>query len=84
MDSQTRTMAIGSKAKSGNSASILAFRQRSKLEPTLRHGRKKVSVAIRRNKNVAAVALANKSARIIWALLTHNRQYQPNYGVVAA
>ena len=36
------------------------------------------TVAIRRNKNVAAVALANKSARIIWALLTHNRQYQPN------
>lgn len=30
---------------------------------------------VRRNKNVAAVALANKNARIIWALLTHDRQH---------
>ncbi len=29
----------------------------------------------RRNKNVAAVALANKNARIVWALLAHDRQY---------
>ncbi|MDN0077117.1 IS110 family transposase [Crenobacter sp. SG2303] len=29
----------------------------------------------RRNKNVAAVALANKNARIVWALLTHDREY---------
>ena len=28
----------------------------------------------RRNKNVAAVALANKNARIVWALLTHEEQ----------
>jgi len=33
----------------------------------------------RRHKNVAAVALANKNARIVWALLTHNRQYQADY-----
>ncbi|HYQ90813.1 MAG TPA: IS110 family transposase [Candidatus Competibacteraceae bacterium] len=32
----------------------------------------------RRNKNVAAVALANKNARIVWALLAHNREYQPD------
>lgn len=31
----------------------------------------------RRNKNIAAVALANKNARIAWALLTKNRDYQP-------
>jgi transposase len=31
----------------------------------------------RRNKNVAAVALANKNARIVWALLAHERDYQP-------
>lgn len=33
----------------------------------------------RRNKNVAAVALANKNARTIWALLTHDREYNPSY-----
>lgn len=38
----------------------------------------------RRNKNVAAVALANKNARTIWALLAHDRDYEPNYGKAAA
>jgi len=33
----------------------------------------------RRNKNVAAVALANKNARIIWALLANDREFQSNY-----
>ena len=33
----------------------------------------------RRNKNVAAVALANKNARIVWALLAHGRDYRPDY-----
>jgi len=33
----------------------------------------------RRNPNVAAVALANKNARIVWALLAHGREYQPGY-----
>lgn len=35
----------------------------------------------RRNKNVAAVALANKNARTIWALLAHDRQYEAGYGL---
>ena len=30
----------------------------------------------RRNKNVAAVALANKNARTMWAMLAHGRAYQ--------
>jgi len=34
----------------------------------------------RRNKNVAAVALANKNARTVWALLVHNRNYEADYG----
>jgi len=34
----------------------------------------------RRNKNVAAVALANKNARTVWAMLTHDRAYQADYG----
>ena len=42
------------------------------------------SVAIRRNKNVAAVALANKSARIVWALLAHDRSFRPDYAVASA
>lgn len=33
----------------------------------------------RRNHNVAAVALANKNARIVWALLAHERQYETSY-----
>lgn len=37
----------------------------------------------RRNKNVAAVALANKNARTIWALLAHDREYEPHYGMAA-
>lgn len=34
---------------------------------------------VRQNLNVAAVALANKNARTIWALLVHERQYDPGY-----
>jgi transposase len=33
----------------------------------------------RRNKNVAAVALANKNARMVWALLAHDRAYRADY-----
>lgn len=33
----------------------------------------------RRNPNVAAVALANKTVRVIWALLAHGRAYDRNW-----
>ena len=33
----------------------------------------------RRNKNIAAVALAAKNARIAWALLAHERSFEPDY-----
>jgi transposase len=33
----------------------------------------------RRNQNVAAVALANKNARIVWALLAHDREFRADY-----
>jgi transposase len=33
----------------------------------------------RRNKNVAAVALANKNARIAWALLAHDGEFRSDY-----
>jgi transposase len=36
-------------------------------------------VAARRNPNIAAVALANKNARTVWALLAHGRDYQSAY-----
>jgi transposase len=35
----------------------------------------------RRPQNVAAVALANKMARQIWAILAHGRTYDPDYGL---
>lgn len=35
------------------------------------------SLMTRRNKNIATVALANKNARIIWAVLTREENYQP-------
>lgn len=33
----------------------------------------------RRNKNVVTVALANRNARIVWALLARDRLYEPHY-----
>lgn len=42
------------------------------------------TLAGRRNKNVAAVALANKNARIVWALLAHDRKCQADYVSAAA
>jgi transposase len=42
------------------------------------------SLLARRNKNVAAVALANKNARTIWALLVHDREYEAHYVRAAA
>ena len=38
-----------------------------------------VRLAERRPMNVATVALANKTARTIWALLAHDRAYQANF-----
>jgi transposase len=35
------------------------------------------SLCSRRNKNIAAVALANKNARIVWALLTQETDFLP-------
>ena len=36
-------------------------------------------LSARRHQHIAAVALANKNARIAWALLTHEREYRVNY-----
>lgn len=36
----------------------------------------------RRDKNLVAVALANKNARIVWALLAHDREFRSDYARV--
>ena len=38
-----------------------------------------LSQIVERNPDVAAVALANKNARIAWALLAHDRRYRADY-----
>ena len=37
----------------------------------------------RRHRNVATVALANKNARVIWALLTSGEDFRPDYNAIA-
>jgi transposase len=43
-----------------------------------------LAVQARRGANVAAVALANKLARIAWAVLARERTYEPDWGQPAA
>ena len=38
-----------------------------------------VGLLSRRHPNVAAVALANKNVRTVWALLAHGREFRPSY-----
>lgn len=38
----------------------------------------------RRGTNVAVVAQANKTARIVWAMLSYARKFQPNYALAKA
>jgi transposase len=42
------------------------------------------NVTTRRNKNVAAVALANKTARIVWALWVHGCEFHAGHSAAAA
>jgi len=43
-----------------------------------------VKLINRRNMNVAVVAQANKTARIVWAMLAHGRDFRPDYALKAA
>lgn len=56
--------------------------QRASLETP--HGRWLIGLRERRHKNVAAVALAHKHARIAWAMLAHGTRYQPPTAASAA
>jgi len=64
-------------------ARSVIYRSGQKENPTDRQGWLN-QLTQRRNKNVAAVALANKNARIVWALLNHNRDYQDNHKMLVA
>ena len=57
-------------------ARSVIYRGKDKTGPTCKWINGIVS---RRNSNVAAVALANKNARIVWALLTNDREFRPDY-----
>jgi len=67
---------------------LLIHGARSVLRVAARHtdptARWLKAVQARRNANIAAVALANKHARIVWALLAHDRDYKPNYAGTSA
>jgi transposase len=41
-------------------------------------------ISERRHKNIVAVALANKNARIIWALLTQKTDYEQKAGELSS
>jgi len=63
----------------GARAAILAARRKPVLENAWL-----ARLLGRRHANVAAVALANKNARTVWALLAHDREFRPDYDPRAA
>ena len=67
-DAYLRTMLIH-----GARSVIYRATQRADAESWL------VKLTTRRNKNIAAVALANMTARTIWALLAHDREFRADY-----
>ena len=74
-DPYLRTLLVhGARAVIGHATRASAKRQDPWLQRLL----------ARRGKNVAAVALANRNARIVWAMLAHGRAYDPRYHMVDA
>lgn len=71
-DAYLRTLLIH-----GARAALRTAERKANADPWL------TQLLARRHKNVAAVALANKNARTIWALLAHDRQYDPHYARAA-
>ncbi len=86
---------VPAQSSSGGKSNLLSISKRGDtyLRTLLIHGARSVVRVVqgkagetwlhkligRRNANVAAVALANKNARIVWALLARDRDYQPDY-----
>jgi transposase len=72
-------------SKRGNSylRRLLVHGARAVLHHTMnkpeRSGSWLVRLAARRNTNVACVAQANKTARIVWAILTHEREFRDGF-----
>ena len=67
-DSYLRTLLIH-----GARSAILAAQRKTKVDPWL------AGLLQRRHPNIAAVALANKNVRTVWALLAHDREFRPDY-----
>jgi transposase len=63
---------------------LLIHGARSVIQHAKEPGPWLTNLLARRPHNTAAVALANKMARTIWALLAHDRAYQKDYATVAA
>jgi len=57
----------------GARSAILAAQRKTKIDPWL------AGLLQRRHPNIAAVALANKNVRTVWALLAHDREFHPDY-----
>lgn len=74
-DSYLRTLLIH-----GARSAILAAQRRASTENGAWLGK----LLQRRNHNVAAVALANKNARLVWALLAKDREFRPDYATACA
>lgn len=70
-DSYLRTLLVH-----GARSAILAAQRRKEGPPSWMS-----RLLERKHPNVACVALANRNARIVWALLAHKRDYEPKYGV---
>jgi len=68
-DAYLRTLLIH-----GGRSVLLAQKRRARVEESWSS-----ALAKRRHPNIAAVALANKNARIVWALLTRGEEYRPRY-----
>jgi len=59
--------------------SVIYARQRRSVKPDPESQDWLQRLLARRHTNAAAVALANKMARIVWAMLAHGRHYQPDW-----
>jgi transposase len=70
-DSYLRTLLIH-----GARSAILAAQRRKEAAPCWMS-----RLLERKHPNVACVALANRNARIVWAMLAHKRDYEPEYGI---